>query len=212
LEHNREPKQTSVKERSWRRTALEWLALLGLFLFLTRTHAGTVVRGGMQSVLLRTGIFSPDLKAPQGDAPVLARYDIPVTTLDGTPTSLPALRGSVVFLNLWASWCAPCLAEMPLIQRLYDDVNDSRIIFVMLSVDEDRDAAERLIDARGYTFPVYHLAGPLPGTYSTAILPTTYILSPSGRVAAVHSGMANYASEDVLGFLKGLASQADEPY
>ena len=123
--------------------------------------------------------------------------------------NLEDLRGKVIFMNVWATWCAPCLAEMPFIQNLFDDVSDERIAFVMVSADDVRETASAFISAKEFTFPVYHLDGRMPSPYTSNSIPTTYIISPEGRVVAIHAGMANYDSAKFRRFLLELAEGVD---
>jgi len=180
-----------------------------MILFLTQTAPGAVVRGYLQSAVLWAGLFRPNVESRDTTLP-MARLDIPVTRLDGTKASLQPLEGKVVFLNVWASWCAPCMAEMPFIERLYNGISDERIAFAMLSVDDSREAAGHLISRRGYTFPVYFLDGPLPAPYSRAIVPSTYVIDAGGRLAMIHTGMANYDSERFRAYLSDLASDVKD--
>jgi len=203
-----EPK---ARSHSRARTLVDWAVLVGVILFLTQTAPGAVVRGYLQTAVLWTGLFRPDVESPDITLP-RAQLDVPVAHLDGTSASLEPLSGKVIFLNVWASWCAPCMAELPFIERLYNDIADDRIAFAMLSVDDSREAAARLIAGRGYTFPVYFLDGPLPAPYSRAVVPTTYVIDPDGRLAMIHTGMANYDSDRFRAFLVDLASTAaDRP-
>ncbi|GMQ81251.1 MAG: hypothetical protein BMS9Abin05_0682 [Rhodothermia bacterium] len=190
--------------RSRKRVLIDWAIVLGIFFLLTQTPYGTLVQSWFQRGLLWTGVFQPDIELAEEDI-VSANYDIPLVTLDGDTTSLRDLRGKVLFINVWATWCPPCLAEMPFIQKLFDEIQDDRIEFVMVSVDETREIARKFIEARDFTFPVYHLNGPMPRPYTSSSIPTTYIVSPDGDVVAVQRGMANYDSNRFKKFLRGLA-------
>lgn len=190
------------------RTWIEWGLVVALLVFLQFTPQGKQVIGLMQRGVLATGLIKPDVTfAEQNDLP--ASYDVHLETLDGRPVSLESMRGKVIFMNLWATWCAPCIAEMPYIQRLYEDVASEDIVFVMISVDESPDAAGRFIERRGFTFPVYRPAGAFPEPYSTRTIPTTYVISANGKVATVHSGMANVDTPEFRAFLRGL-TRGDE--
>jgi thiol-disulfide isomerase/thioredoxin len=113
----------------------------------------------------------------------------------------------VIFLNLWASWCPPCIAEMPGIQKLYRETDTSRVAFVMLSLDENPAKARRLMKRKGFTFPAYLPGSTVPAVYATRSIPTTFVISRRGEIVVRHEGMADYSSAEFKAFLSKLASQ-----
>jgi thiol-disulfide isomerase/thioredoxin len=128
--------------------------------------------------------------------------------LDGTAVPFESLQGKVIFLNIWATWCPPCIAEMPNIQRLYEKVGSDDIAFVMLSVDEGGMAkVQKFIQKKGFTFPVYLADGPLPRAFQSPAIPTTFILSPEGRILARQEGMAEYDTQEVREFLQSMVKR-----
>ena len=197
------PKPTPEK-RSWKRPALEWGFVILFIAFLRFTDQGTVVQGWMQRAVLATGIFQADTNWAEDEA-LPASYDLALETLDGEPVHMESFRGRTIFLNLWATWCAPCLAEMPYIQGLYDEVGEEGIEFVAIATDDDPDIARRFIENKGYTFPTYRVVGVMPERYRSPTLPTTWVISPDGKVATVHAGMANYNTRGFRSFIRSLA-------
>ena len=112
---NEDKKRGKLSSR--KRALIDWAVILGIFLLITQTPYGTHIQSWLQHGLLWTGVFQPDIGLAEEDF-VSANYDIPLVTLDGETASLRELRGKVLFINVWATWCAPCLAEMPFIQNL----------------------------------------------------------------------------------------------
>ena len=188
----------------WMRTLLEWGAILLFLAFIRFTDQGTVVLGWMQQGILATGLFQADTVWAEEEAET-ASYDMALRSLDGEPAHMESFRGRTIFLSLWATWCAPCLAEMPYIQKLYEDVGDEGIVFITISTDEEADVVRQYIEAKGYTFPVYRVDGPMPALYRSPTLPTTWVISPEGKLATVHAGMANYNTRGFKRFLRSLA-------
>jgi thiol-disulfide isomerase/thioredoxin len=128
--------------------------------------------------------------------------------LDGKPFPFENLRGKVVFVNVWATWCPPCIAEMPNIQSLYEKVGSEKIAFVLLSIDEGADdKVQKFIDKKGYTFPVYRPASQIPDQFQSSAIPTTFILSPEGEIMDRHEGMANYNTPEVQKYLQSLVKK-----
>jgi thiol-disulfide isomerase/thioredoxin len=127
--------------------------------------------------------------------------------VNGQPVQFADLKGKVVFINNWASWCPPCIAEMPSIQQLKNKLKGENIVFVMVSFDEDRDKATAFMKKKGYDFEVYY-----PGnkySFLTESIPTTFILDKTGRLISEHTGMADYSEDEVVTNLKELIDGYD---
>jgi peroxiredoxin len=82
--------------------------------------------------------------------------DFSLRNLDNEEVTLSALKGSVVLVNFWATWCGPCQVEMPHLQRLYDELKDQGLVVLAISVDEARTASrvKPHIKSKGFNFPV----------------------------------------------------------
>lgn len=185
--------------RNWRDTAF-----LAAFAMVFATPLRLPVLSTLQRGLLATGLLQPAL--PTRPAAVGAGLpNLPLYTLAGQPANLRQFRGKVVLVNEWASWCPPCLAEMPGLQALYQRVDTAKVAFVCLSLDENPNRARALLKKRGYTLPVYFPAAPLAGAFASSSIPYTVILAPNGQVAARHAGMADYDTEEFRAALAQLA-------
>jgi len=109
------------------------------------------------------------------------------TTLDGEPFDLTDLRGKVVVINAWASWCAPCRSEMPAFVDLHASADPADIAVVGLNVGDDPDAAQAFMDEQGMAFtnvadPEGTILATVPGVPPKS-LPSTVILDREGRIA-----------------------------
>ncbi|RNI22579.1 TlpA family protein disulfide reductase [Rufibacter latericius] len=193
-----------------------WAILLVIFgvLYLTGLHTETI--GQLQRLMLATGLKKADVPeaVPSPEKTVtspastseMAGAGFRMTTLDGQSVSFESLRGKVVFLNIWATWCPPCVAEMPNIQRLYEKVNSPKIAFVMLSVDAaGLPKVQKHIQKKGYTFPVYLPDTPLPQEFESPSIPSTFIISPEGKIVSKQIGLADYDTQEMRDFLLSLA-------
>ena len=179
--------------------AREWIILIavGSFLYFTGLH--TTVIGTLQRGILATGIMQPSLDQKLKTA----SYDLLLEDLEGNQVSLSSLKGKTIFMNLWATWCAPCIAEMPDIHHLYEQM-EGEVAFVMLSRDEDEEKARNWIYRKGYGFPVYFQRSPMPVPYQTGSIPTTFVISPEGNITVTRSGMAKYDTEEFRNYLSSL--------
>ncbi|TXK45836.1 TlpA family protein disulfide reductase [Pontibacter qinzhouensis] len=198
-----------------------WAVMLAIFgvLYLTGLHTEAI--GQVQRVLLATGIKNADvpesLRNPDATAVVdaaamanseMAGAGLKMVDMQGKQVRFESLKGKVVFLNIWATWCPPCIAEMPNIQKLYEKVGSDKIAFVLLSVDEGGvDKVKKFIDRKGYTFPVYMPASQFPQEFHSNAIPTTFIIAPDGKIVAKQEGMADYNTPEVVAFLQRLASE-----
>lgn len=117
--------------------------------------------------------------------------------------SLEEFRGKVIFINLWATWCPPCIAELPSIDKLHQDMGDD-VVFVMVSLDRNFNISKKFMKNKGYNLPIYAPANNLPAMYQTSAIPTTYIIDAKGDLALTHEGMADYSDPKFKEFLNSL--------
>ena len=102
-------------------------------------------------------------------------------------------RDEVVFLNFWATWCPPCVAEMPEIQSLYDKWGD-QVVF-MLVTNENPEVVKAFMDKHGYKIPVFYNGPGMPRVLEHTSLPTTFILSRDGTIKSKKKGAAKWDSK-----------------
>ena len=111
-------------------------------------------------------------------------------------------KGQTAFLNFWATWCPPCIAEMPDIHDLYEKVKGENVAFVLISQDQNFDKAKNFLERKSYTFPIYQLISPLPESFASQSIPTTFLISPEGKIIAKRIGMAKYDTEKFRSLLR----------
>jgi peroxiredoxin len=175
--------------------------------------AGVVVMTGLALVVLsghRGARLENSGIGSGSEAPVAAggqAADFKLEKLDGTTVSLESLRGKVVFLNVWATWCEPCREEMPSMQTLYDDFKGNKD-FVMLAVSQDtkgRAAVAPYVAKNGYHFTI--LLDPenkIGETYDVSGVPETFIIDRKGQIVAHHMGAFDWSRPDVKDALQQL--------
>jgi cytochrome c biogenesis protein CcmG/thiol:disulfide interchange protein DsbE len=109
--------------------------------------------------------------------------------LNGTGTlRLSSLRGKAVVLNFWASWCGPCKAEAPVLEKLWRQYRDKGVVFVGIDSNDASSDARRFVAAHGITYPVVSDANGLVAAnrYDIAELPVTYFVDRHGRLVGQH--------------------------
>lgn len=182
-----------------RKELIEWTVMITIFgvIYLGGWH--TELIGKLQQAVLYTGIISPD----KVDETKVASYDFELETLDGEKISFSEMEGKVAFINFWATWCPPCVAEMPDIHSLYKE-KGQQVEFVMISLDQDEQKARDFIERKEFEFPVYFLRSDLPSSYDTHSIPTTYVIGKDGLIKVENHGMAKYSSDSFKEYLDGL--------
>ena len=121
--------------------------------------------------------------------PHVAR-EFSLKSTDGKATiKLADYRGKVVFLNFWATWCPPCLEEMPAMQRVYERYRDRGLVVVAVSVDADGSGIEPFVKQRGLSFPIgQDPQMALAEQYGVRALPSSFLVDRKGNLAALAIG------------------------
>jgi thiol-disulfide isomerase/thioredoxin len=103
-------------------------------------------------------------------------------------------RNEVVFLNFWATWCPPCVAELPEIKELYEKWGD-KVLFMLVS-NEDPEVVKAFMEKHDYVLPVFYMdrSIKIPQTLEHGSLPTTFIISREGEIASKKKGAAKWNS------------------
>lgn len=157
-------------------------------------------------------LFGPTLG--MSDAPALAGtalaapapYAWKLRDLRGKVIELGEFRGRPILLNLWATWCPPCRAEMPALARLAEDrrIKSGNVAVVCVSLDDDPEVVRRFLGDKTWGMTMLH-ADALPGAFQTDGIPATFLIDPSGRIVAHQVGPAEWDDPSVVDFLLKLA-------
>jgi peroxiredoxin len=142
--------------------------------------------GGVVAALLIYGFLSPgDVRPSVGDvAPPFT-----LALFDGSRLSLSELRGQVVVVNFWASWCAPCRREAPALQQVWDDYQARGVAFVGVTYMDAPEASQAFVDEFGLVYPNgVDERRQISRAYGVSAVPETFVIDRAGRIAAVHVG------------------------
>ncbi len=195
-----------------------WIGGAALLLFLVAGVSWGI--GQFDSILAVTGLSGPkpisdsafDVYRKMSFLPRPGRVGAPdflLKTLDGQNRSLQQDRGKVVLMNFWATWCPPCIREMPAMQRLYEKFRAQGLEIVAVSVDQGNpDAVRKFAENLKLNFPI--VLDPEQVTkqaYQVRALPTTYLIDRKGRVVAVGMGAREWDGESAFGLVEHLLKE-----
>jgi thiol-disulfide isomerase/thioredoxin len=134
-------------------------------------------------------------------------YEMVFQDLEGNNLEVSSLKGKVLFLNIWATWCPPCVAEMPSIQKLYEKYkNNDEIAFLIVS-NEKSAPVEKFMKKKGYTFPAYLNKFRMPDAFATNSIPTTFVISKEGKIVVREVGASDWASESMFEIMDKLVNE-----
>jgi thiol-disulfide isomerase/thioredoxin len=161
----------------------------------TALPAATAFVVGSPGVGLSVGDVAPELDVVSADG-----SRAPITDLDGQPIRLADLRGKVVWVNFWATWCPPCQSETPVLRDLADRYRDRGLVVVGIAVQETTVDDVRAYAARyELRYPIaFDASADAFGTYRVFALPTQFIIGTDGRIVQVVNGPVTDASAAAL--------------
>lgn len=119
--------------------------------------------------------------------------DFTITDLDGNEVSLSDFRGKKVFLNFWATWCPPCKAEMPEIEKVYQETKDSDLVILAVEIGEPLDTVKTFIEDNKYNFKVLLDSDKdIATTYGISAIPTSFFIDEDGNIISKRVGGMTY--------------------
>jgi len=132
-----------------------------------------------------------------------------LNALDGTRTSLASLRGRVVLVNLWASWCPPCLQEMPSLERLHQRLKGEGLVVVGVSVDDKPKAVRDVLAKTPLTFTILQDPESTTATaYRTTGYPETFLVDKKGVLRRSFVGPMEWDSPSMIETMRALMAQS----
>src|ERR1700693_2924438 len=146
----------------------------------------------------------------QGEASIAGKtaQDFPLEVW-GKPGHLTDLKGKVVILNFWATWCPPCIEETPSLNRLQKYIDSRGGMILGVSIDEDGAAYEQFLRDQNVVFPTYRDATKKTASdYGTSIFPETYVIDRHGKIARKFVGEQQWDSAEMLAYFDAVLGQS----
>ena len=148
------------------------------------------------STIKRITLIPPlGLNATTGVEISTTDYQWSFQEMNGKTVPLEQMKGEVIFLNFWATWCPPCIAEMPSIQKLHDIYGD-KIKMVLVS-QENPETIKAFLEKNQYSMPTYILTGQIPEVFQSRSIPSSFLISPGGKLILKKKGAAKWDSKKV---------------
>jgi thiol-disulfide isomerase/thioredoxin len=182
----------SFLRKNWGNIGL--LILIALFL---SPQTGVPIKVAIQRIIS----FSPS-EVDKEDRKSLNHYNWNLTNEAGDSINFAHSEGKVIIINFWATWCPPCIAEMPSLQKLFDTYRD-KVSFYFVT-NEKPEVVERFLQKKTYNFPVYFEYQQAPEPLQSTSLPTTYLISKTGEIVIEKVGAADWNSEKVKKLIEEL--------
>lgn len=169
------------------------LGALGLLL------GGMVVLGQVMRKKLGDRLSPPPLPIASWD------YLMDARDLTGAPVSFARFAGRVLVLNFWATWCRPCVAELPSLERLQAASADLGVALACVT-QEKHEVVQSFVEKHAAALPVYLVEGEPPACFRGRAIPATFVLDKAGRIVMRHVGAARWDDPSVVAFVRGLAA------
>lgn len=133
-------------------------------------------------------------------------FDWHLHDLDGERFELSTLRGRPMVLNFWATWCGPCIREMPSLEALAESFTEEEVAFLLLS-EESMSVLSSFLDKNPLELPVLRVAETPEGVSFPLAVPTTWIVDADGEIVFRHVGAADWGDDSVIDYLRTLVAE-----
>ena len=165
------------------------ILLLVVLILLIIPQTRQPIQVGIHKVL---GMFGPSFKSAN-KATEISNYNWKLKNDAGEVYDFNDAEGKVVVINFWATWCPPCIAEMPSLDKLYQAYHDE--VVILFVSNEDVEKIQKFKQKNGYQFPVYRPIDQLPSEFDINSIPRTFVINKSGKIVVDKTGAANWFSD-----------------
>ena len=172
-----------IKKHFWNIFFIAFIAII----LLNPLGIGMKIKSG----IIRLVSSSPS-SVSENNRETLQSYNWRLKDANGNVLDFNSLKGNVVFVNMWATWCPPCVAEMPSIESLYKDYGN-KVVFLIIANDTPQ-KVEPFMLKNEFTMPIYYELTQTLSEFETSSIPTTYLVNKQGEIIISKKGAANWNS------------------
>lgn len=176
------------------------ILILVLVVFLLIPQTGTPIKVFLNRLIA----FSPS-EINIDERVTILDFEWLLVDLQGEKVNFNESKGKVTLVNFWATWCPPCIAEMPSMQNLYSEYGDT-VDFYFVSI-ESAETLHKFVVKKEYRLPIYIPIEPLPVALQTNSFPTTYLISKKGEIVINKVGAADWDSEKTKTIIEKLLTE-----
>lgn len=145
--------------------------------------------------------FSPSIEKKVHQKTV-TNFNWQLKGLNTSHANLNTFEEKVLFISFWATWCPPCIAEMPSIKKLYDDYKEE-VVFLLVT-DENWETVSKFYTKKGFDFPTYNQLTRRPKEFEGRTIPATFIVDKNKKIVIEKRGAANWNSSTIRSLLDDL--------
>ena len=130
---------------------------------------------------------------------------------DGSTINLKDYHHRFVLLNFWATWCVPCLKEMPDLEKVYQQMGSKKLLVLAIGMGEDKSSIRKFNEKYGFTFPIVaDTTLEIARLYGVENIPITYLINPQGIIIGRALGIRDWASPELIEFMDSKLESVNE--
>lgn len=182
------------------KTQLKNVFWIGIFMLLFFSPLGKSIKVGFLQLIST----APSVENIENQE-VLKSYSGSFSDENGAIIPFENFRNKVIIIGFWATWCPSCVAEMPSLQKLYNDYKD-KVVFVLITSEEPKQVRE-FMQKKQYNLPVFYNENNLPKELYSNKIPATFLISSEGKIIIKKIGVAHWNSQKVREILDTLVKE-----